>query len=93
MTAPRAPERRLAKARNSAARALRARRNRATAAATRVILTAQLAVVLFMAAAGPALLALFGPQYAVGYAARVLLALAEAVNGAFGVSLSPASRP
>lgn len=58
----------------------------ATAAATRVILTIQLGLVLFMAAAGEWLLGLFGAQYASGYPALIAMVLAEAVNGAFGVS-------
>lgn len=58
----------------------------ATAAATRLILTLQLAVVLFMAAAGEPLLELFGAKYGSGYASLVALVLAEALNGAFGVS-------
>lgn len=59
---------------------------KATAAATRVILTLQLGVVLLMAATGEALLDLFGANYEGGYAALLAMALAEAVNGAFGVS-------
>lgn len=58
----------------------------ATAAATRVILTAQLVVVLLMVAAGEGLLGLFGPQYVAGYWTLVAMALCETVNGAFGVS-------
>lgn len=58
----------------------------ATAAATRVILTLQLGVVLLMAAAGDALLDLFGQHYATGYPALIALVLAETINGAFGVS-------
>jgi O-antigen/teichoic acid export membrane protein len=57
----------------------------ATAAATRMILTAQLAVVLLMVAAGEPLLALFGPRYTGGYLALIALSLAETLNGAFGV--------
>ena len=59
---------------------------KATAAATRVILTIQLAVVLLMAATGEALLDLFGAHYVGGYAALLAMVLAETVNGAFGVS-------
>lgn len=58
----------------------------ATAAATRVILTIQLGVVLLMAAAGDALLGLFGAHSTYAYAALIAMVLAEAVNGAFGVS-------
>ena len=58
----------------------------ATAAATRMILTAQLAVVLLMIAAGEPLLQLFGARYIGGYPALLALSLAETLNGAFGVS-------
>lgn len=58
----------------------------AMAAATRVILSAQLAVVLLMVAAGDGLLALFGAQYTVGYWTLIAMVLTETVNGAFGVS-------
>lgn len=58
----------------------------ATAAATRVILTIQLGIVLLMAAAGDALLDLFGAHYATGYSALIAMVLAETINGAFGVS-------
>ena len=58
----------------------------ATAAATRVVLTIQLGLVLLMAAAGDALLDLFGAGYAAGYAALLAMVLAETINGAFGVS-------
>lgn len=58
----------------------------ATAAATRVILTIQLGLVLLMAAAGDALLDLFGAHYASGYWALLAMVLAETINGAFGVS-------
>lgn len=57
----------------------------ATAAATRVILTAQLAVVLLMVTAGDALLRLFGPQFGAGYGALLALCAAEVLNGAFGI--------
>ncbi len=58
----------------------------AAAAATRVILTIQLALVLLMAAAGGPLLGLFGHTYAGALAALVALNLAETITGAFGVS-------
>ncbi len=58
----------------------------ATAAATRVVLTIQLGLVLLMAAAGDALLDLFGAHYATGYSALLAMILAETINGAFGVS-------
>jgi len=57
----------------------------AMAAATRVILSAQLAVVLLMVAAGDTLLSLFGAQYVVGYATLLAMVATETVNGAFGV--------
>lgn len=63
-----------------------ARAGEAMAAATRVILAIQLGVVLLMTAAGAPLLALFGPQYPAAWSALVAMVLAEAVNGAFGVS-------
>lgn len=59
---------------------------KATAAATRVILTIQLGVVLLMAAAGQALLELFGVHHTGGYAALLAMVLAETISGAFGVS-------
>ncbi|MEO0030630.1 MAG: hypothetical protein RIS94_388 [Pseudomonadota bacterium] len=62
------------------------RAGEAMAAATRVILTIQLGVVLLMTAAGAPLLALFGPQYPAAWPALVAIVLTEAVNGAFGVS-------
>lgn len=58
----------------------------AMAAATRVILSAQLAVVLLMVAAGEALLGLFGQQYVVGYWTLLAMVATETVNGAFGVA-------
>lgn len=58
----------------------------ATAAATRIILAIQLAIVLIMAAAGHHLLGLFGQQYVVGYVPLLFLALSETVSGAFGLS-------
>jgi len=58
----------------------------AMAAATRVILSIQLGLMLLMTAAGHALLALFGPQYPPAWPALVAMVLAETVNGAFGVS-------
>lgn len=57
----------------------------ATAAATRVILAAQLPVVILMVTAGDALLRLFGPQYVSGYGALLALCAAEVLNGAFGI--------
>ena len=62
------------------------RAGEAMAAATRVILTIQLGVVLLMTAAGAPLLALFGSQYPAAWPALVAIVLTEAINGAFGVS-------
>lgn len=58
---------------------------RAMASASRLILVVQLPFVIVLVAAGAPLLALFGPGFAAGYGALVFLALAEAVQGAFGV--------
>jgi O-antigen/teichoic acid export membrane protein len=58
----------------------------ATAAATRVVLTLQLGLVLLMAATGDLLLGLFGVRQPGAYAALIAMLLAETVNGAFGVS-------
>jgi O-antigen/teichoic acid export membrane protein len=58
----------------------------ATAAATRVVLTLQLGVVLMMAATGDLLLGVFGVSQPGAYAALLAMVLAETINGAFGVS-------
>ncbi len=58
----------------------------AVAATTRLILCVQLAIVLALAAAGEALLGLFGPRFIAGYPALIVAALAQAVSSAFGVS-------
>ncbi len=58
----------------------------ATAAAARLILAVQLPVLVALALAGDALLNSFGPGFAAGYWALLLLATAEAIQGAFGVS-------
>lgn len=58
----------------------------ATAAAARLILALQLPLLIALIFAGLPLLAWFGPEYALGYWALLLLAGAEMVQGAFGVS-------
>jgi O-antigen/teichoic acid export membrane protein len=58
----------------------------ATASAGRLILAIQLPMVIGLAAIGAPLLAWFGPEFAAGYWALVILAAAEAMQGAFGVS-------
>ena len=56
----------------------------ALASAARLVLAIQLPVVLALFAAGAPLLGLFGPAFPPAYTALVLLALAEAVQAAFG---------
>lgn len=58
----------------------------ATAAAGRLILAIQLPMVIGLAAIGVPVLGWFGAEFAAGYAAMVILAAAEAMQGAFGVS-------
>jgi O-antigen/teichoic acid export membrane protein len=58
----------------------------ATASAARLILAIQLPMVIGLAAIGTPVLGWFGPEFAAGYAAMVILAAAEAMQGAFGVS-------
>lgn len=58
----------------------------ATAQAARLILAVQLPILLVLALAGAPLLDWFGPGFAAGYGALLLLAAAEAIQGAFGVS-------
>lgn len=58
----------------------------ATASAARFILALQLPIVIALMFAGKPLLAAFGPEYVAGYWALLLLATAEMVQGAFGVS-------
>jgi O-antigen/teichoic acid export membrane protein len=58
----------------------------AVASASRLILAIQLPMVIGLAAIGWPLLAWFGPEFVVGYWPLVLLAAAEAILGAFGVS-------
>jgi O-antigen/teichoic acid export membrane protein len=58
----------------------------ATASASRLILAVQLPILLALALAGEQLLDWFGPGFAAGYWALLVLAAAEAIQGAFGVS-------
>jgi O-antigen/teichoic acid export membrane protein len=58
----------------------------ATASASRLILAVQLPILLALALAGEPLLDWFGPGFAAGYWALLVLAAAEAIQGAFGVS-------
>ena len=58
----------------------------ATASAARLILAVQLPILIALAFAGRPLLAWFGPEFTIGYAALLLLAAAETIQGAFGVS-------
>jgi O-antigen/teichoic acid export membrane protein len=58
----------------------------AIASATRMILAIQLALVLTLVTLGEPMLDWFGPEFAPGYAALLLLAAAEAIQGAFSVS-------
>lgn len=58
----------------------------ATASAARLILAVQLPILIVLALAGAPLLDWFGPGFSAGYWALLLLAAAEAIQGAFGVS-------
>lgn len=58
----------------------------AAASAARLILAIQLPMVIGLAAIGVPVLGWFGPEFAAGYIAMVVLAAAEAMQGAFGVS-------
>lgn len=58
----------------------------ATASATRLILALQLPVLIALILVGWPLLHWLGPEFAAGYWAMVLLAGAETIQGAFGVS-------
>jgi O-antigen/teichoic acid export membrane protein len=58
----------------------------AAAAAARLILALQLPILIALVLAGMPLLAWFGPEFAAGYWALLLLAGAETIQGAFGVS-------
>lgn len=58
----------------------------ATASAARLILAIQLPLLITLAAIGWPLLHWLGPEFAAGYLAMVMLAAAETIQGAFGVS-------
>lgn len=58
----------------------------ATAAAARLILAVQLPILIALIFAGPPLLGWFGPEFVAGYWALLLLAGADMIQGAFGVS-------
>jgi O-antigen/teichoic acid export membrane protein len=58
----------------------------ATASAARMILAIQLPLLIVLAVVGDPLLAWLGPEFAAGYYAMVMLAAAETIQGAFGVS-------
>jgi O-antigen/teichoic acid export membrane protein len=62
------------------------RTGQATASATRLILAIQLPMLIALVALGRPLLRWIGPEFAAGYVAMLLLAAAEAIQGAFGVS-------
>ena len=57
----------------------------AIASASRLILAIQLAIVVTLVAIGLPLLGWFGPEFAAGYWALLALALAETIQGAFGI--------
>jgi O-antigen/teichoic acid export membrane protein len=61
------------------------RTGQATASATRLILAIQLPMLVGLVAIGRPLLAWIGPEFAAGYLAMLLLAAAEAIQGAWGV--------
>jgi O-antigen/teichoic acid export membrane protein len=58
---------------------------RAVASAARLILVLQLPALVGLAVAGLPLLHWFGPEFAAGYWALLLLAAAETIQGAFGI--------
>lgn len=58
----------------------------ATASASRLILAIQLPMLIGLVAIGEPLLRWIGPEFAAGYWALLLLAAAEGIQGAFGVS-------
>jgi O-antigen/teichoic acid export membrane protein len=58
----------------------------ATASATRLILAIQLPMLIMLAVIGRPLLDWLGPEFVPGYWAMVMLAAAETIQGAFGVS-------
>ena len=57
----------------------------ALASAARLILAIQLPILVMLAAIGLPLLDWLGPEFALGYLAMLLLAVAETIQGAFGV--------
>jgi O-antigen/teichoic acid export membrane protein len=62
------------------------RTGQATASATRLILAIQLPILIGLVALGEPLLHWIGPGFAAGYYAMLMLAAAEAIQGAWGVS-------
>ncbi|MDB5671803.1 MAG: lipopolysaccharide biosynthesis protein [Alphaproteobacteria bacterium] len=58
----------------------------ATASAARLILSIQLALLIALIGIGRQLLGWIGPEFAAGYVAMVLLALAEAIQSALGLT-------
>jgi O-antigen/teichoic acid export membrane protein len=58
----------------------------ATASATRLILAIQLPLLIALVAIGRPLLHWIGPEFDAGYLAMLLLAAAESIQGAYGVS-------
>jgi O-antigen/teichoic acid export membrane protein len=62
------------------------RTGQATASATRLILAIQLPLLVGLVAIGRPLLHWIGPEFAAGYLAMLLLAAAETIQGAWGVS-------
>lgn len=58
----------------------------ATASASRLILALQLPILITLIVIGQPLLHWFGPIFVIGYWAMVILALAETVQGAFGIT-------
>jgi len=63
-----------------------AQTGRATASAARLILAIQLPFLVGLAVLGEPLLGAIGPEFVAGYWAMLLLASAESIQGAFGVS-------
>jgi len=63
-----------------------AQTGQATASATRLILAIQLPMLIGLVAIGRPLLDWIGPEFAAGYLAMLLLAAAESIQGAYGVS-------
>jgi O-antigen/teichoic acid export membrane protein len=63
-----------------------AQTGQATASATRLILAIQLPMLIGLVAIGQPLLHWIGPEFAAGYLAMLMLAAAESIQGAYGVS-------